>query len=587
MPGPTRAPIRAAALAATLVALVAGGTTVAQAASTPDGARPIETPLAPDDARPGLTEKEAVGAVLAYPKVARWLERYPPDPVTDGSFDRKTRTWTVHVWSGEAGEVARGVVADAGGRVTEAWTGPQVAWRMARGRPGAFGGKLLTSWEVWLALSAVFLVGLIDLRRPLTVRTLDLLALLSFGVSLVFFNRGEVFESAALAVPPLVYLLARTAWIGFRPGARPVPLRSRWPVWALAAVTLFLVGFRVGLNIDHGRTVIDVGYAGVIGADRVLDGRAPYGAMPVTDGLTVCGPAGADGEVRERIQSNGRCESANPRGDTYGPVAYLAYVPAVLALGWSGRWDELPAAHATSIAFDLLALAALALIGRRLGGLRLAATLAFGWAAYPFTAYALMSNTNDAIMPALLLLGFWLASSPVARGAATALASFTKFASLILTPLWLTYRTGLRPGQLARYAAGFGVATLAAFSVLLLEPSLVDAVRTFWDRTLGFQLGRESPFSIWGWGQYHARGIPDLASLQTVVQVCVIVLAGVAAVLPRVKGPLELAALTAALLLAFELTLTHWSYLYLPWVLPFVLLALTLPRARSAEAPAP
>ena len=40
--------------------------------------------------------------------------------------------------------------------------------------------------------------------------------------------------------------------------------------------------------------------------------------------------------------------------------------------------------------------------------------------------------------------------------------------------------------------------------------------------------------------------------------------------MPRRKGPLELAALTAALLLAFELSLTHWSYLYLPWVLPFV-----------------
>ena len=130
------------------------------------------------------------------------------------------------------------------------------------------------------------------------------------------------------------------------------------------------------------------------------------------------------------------------------------------------------------------------------------------------------------------------------------------------------------------------MATLVVFSVLLLEPSLVDAVRTFWDRTLGFQLDRESPFSIWGWGQYHARGIPDLESLQTVVQVCVIALAGWRPSLPREKGPLELAALTAALLLAFELSLTHWSYLYLPWVLPFVLLALTLPRARPVAAPA-
>jgi hypothetical protein len=462
--------------------------------------------------------------------------------------------------------------------VIEAWTGPQVAWKMARGRPGAFGGRLLTSWPVWVGLSAIFLLGLADLRRPLSMRTFDLLVLLSFGVSLAFFNRGEVFQSAALAVPPLVYLAVRTAWIGFRATARPGSTAAVWPVWALAVATLFLVGFRVGLNVDNGRSVIDVGYAGVIGADRILDGEVPYGTMPLTDDLKPCGRPNSDGEIRERIQANGRCESANPSGDTYGPVAYLAYVPAVLLFGWSGRWDELPAAHATSIAFDLLALAGLALVGARFGGARLAALLAFGWVAFPFTTYALLSNTNDAIAPALLVWGFWLASSPTARGAATALASWTKFASLIVVPLWLTYPSGLRRAPSLRFVAAFVGTTALAFSILLLEPSLRDALRTFWDRTVAFQFDRDSPFSIWDWGQYHARGIPDLASAQTVVQVCTIVLAGVAAVVPRCKGPLELAALTASLLLAFELSLTHWFYLYLPWVLPFVLLALFLPR---------
>ncbi len=57
------------------------------------------------------------------------------------------------------------------------------------------------------------------------------------------------------------------------------------------------------------------------------------------------------------------------------------------------------------------------------------------------------------------------------------------------------------------------------------------------------------------------------------------------AALPREKGPLELAALTAAVLLAVELSLTHWFYLYLPWVLPFVLLALCAPRTRVATGP--
>jgi hypothetical protein len=127
------------------------------------------------------------------------------------------------------------------------------------------------------------------------------------------------------------------------------------------------------------------------------------------------------------------------------------------------------------------------------------------------------------------------------------------------------------------FAAGFLAATLAVFSILLLEPDLLHAVRTFGERTLGYQLDRESPFSLWDWGQYHARGIPDLSAVQTLLQVGTLALAGVAAVLPRRKGPLELAALTAAILLAFELVLTHWFYLYLPWVLPFVLLALYLP----------
>jgi hypothetical protein len=584
---------RASLFVAAAVAAVALLDTGAAAAATPTApvydaqGRLVETPFAPDATPSRLSESEAIDALLAHPKVARWLERYPPGPDTDATFDRRTRTWTVQLWTSDAGEVAKGVVRDLDGRVTEAWTGPQVAWKMARGSPGAFGGKLLTSWPVWLGLSAVFLLGLIDLRRPFTIVTLDLLVLLSFGVSLAFFNRGEVLQSAALAVPPLAYLVARTAWIGFRPPSRPRPVHPRWPVWVLAAATFFLVGFRIGLNVDQGRTVIDVGYAGVIGADRILDERAPYGAMPVEEDRTPCGPAGADGEIRERIQSNGRCESANPRGDTYGPVAYLAYVPSVLLFGWSGRWDDLPAAHATAIAFDLLVLGGLALVGRRYGGARLAAVLAFGWAAFPFTTYALMSNTNDTIMPALLVWGFWLASSPAARGAATALAAWTKFGALIVAPLWLTYRSGIRPAQLARFAGAFAAATLLAFSILLLEPSLTDAVHTFWDRTLGFQLHRDSPFSVWGWGQYHARGIPDLASLQTVVEVCVIVLAGVAAAVPREKGPLELAALTAALLLAFELALTHWSYLYLPWVLPFVLLALTLPRTARTDAPTP
>ena len=257
----------------------------------------IETPFAPPAGQQRLTERSATAVFLAAPKVADWLRRYPPKPTTQATF--KDGAWTVNVWSGKAGEIATGTVDDASGKVTEAWTGPQVAWRMARGYEGAFGGKKINSYPVWLGFCAVFLLGLVDWRRLLSLRNLDLLVLLSFSVSLWYFNRGKVFESAIAAYPPLLYLLWR-ALHATRHDRAARASRPVWPVWLLAAAAVFLVGFRIGLNVRDSN-VIDVGYAGVIGADRIWHGQMPYGHFPVEDDLKPCGPADSTGEIRDRI----------------------------------------------------------------------------------------------------------------------------------------------------------------------------------------------------------------------------------------------------------------------------------------------
>jgi hypothetical protein len=59
-----------------------------------------------------------------------------------------------------------------------------------------------------------------------------------------------------LAYPPLAWALARCIWVGStdRP-ARGAPV---WPVWVLLAATVFLAGFRVGINV-RASNVIDVG----------------------------------------------------------------------------------------------------------------------------------------------------------------------------------------------------------------------------------------------------------------------------------------------------------------------------------------
>jgi hypothetical protein len=536
----------------------------------------VQTPVAPPPGTAHLTKPQVLAIVERDAKVHAWLARYPKSGLVDEEdFDSRTLQWTVKIWWGAAGEIVQATVDDATGVVITSYTGPAVAWGMARGVNGAFGGTKINDPWIWGAFCLVFFLGLADLRRPVSLRNLDLLMLLSPTASLWFFNHGNVFASVPLFYPALVWIVLRGIWIGLT--GRGTPGRATWPTWVLLAATVFLVGFRIGLNVEASN-VIDVGYSGVIGAERIVTGEAPWGNFPIEGNLKACGPADASGEIRDRIQTNGRCESANPQGDTYGPVAYEAYIPGYEGFGWSGKWDSLPASHFTAIAFDLLCILGLWLVGRRFGGFPLATTLAFAWAAYPFTQYASNSNTNDSIMPAFLIWGFWLVSRPAARGALAALSGWAKFASLIVAPLWATYPTR-RPSL--RFVVGFLMATLVAFSVVLLEPSPLHELRVFWDRTIRWQIGRQSPWSLWDWRQYHARGIPDLHVLQHVLQAWLVAAALVLPFYPKRKSPLQLAALTAVLLAGFQIVQTYWLYTYIPWVFGFA--AITLLSRRHAQ----
>jgi hypothetical protein len=512
------------------------------------------------------TEAAAIRVFLAQPKVDRWLERYPRDRLTTSAeFAKNLNVWRVSVFSGKAGQIAAGRVTREGA-VTESLVGPEVAWALARGT--GLGGKI-NEPLIWLFFSAVFFLTLANLRRPLCVRNLDLGMLLGFSLYLWYFNEGRVFASAIAAAVPLLYFIARCTWIGSTNRAARQP--TLLPVWVLVSVLVFLVGFRIGLT-HYAPTVIDVGYAGVIGADRLANGQPPYGNFPVKDTVRPCSLPSAEGERRDWIQANGRCESANPLGDTYGPVAYHAYLPGLALFGWSGLWDSLPAVRFTSILFDLLAILGLAVVGFRYGGMGLAAVLALAWGANPFTQYLLSSNTNDAIMPTFLIWGFWAATSNSTRGIFGALAAWTKMASLITVPLWATYPARSRKSVIA-FSLAFVATTVAAFWVVLASGNPFQELRVFYERTFEIQAERTSPFSLWDWGQYHAAGLPDLAVFQRVGQVMLVVAALLAAFVPRRKTPLQLAALTATLLVAFQFLLTHWSGLYVAWFLPFVALA--------------
>ena len=494
--------------------------------------------------QPRISQSRAIEIAKLDPKAAAAAEQHP-DLSPSASRNSGTGLWEVGFFTGGK-EVVQVVVDPNTGKVVESWTGYQIAWHMARGYPGAF-GRMINAPYIWLPLCAIFVLGLLDWRRPFRLAHLDLLVVVAgFGLSHYFFNRGDIGVSVPLAYPPLLYLLGRALWLGFRRRAG-VGLRPSLPITVLAVATVLLVAGRIGLNIADSN-VVDVGYSGVIGADRIADQEPIYGNFPDDD------------------QS----------GDTYGPVAYYAYVPFEQIFPWSGTWDDLPAAHAAAIFFDLGTIAGLFLIGRRLRrgrrGTELGILLSFAWAACPYTAFALASNTNDALVSLTLVAALLCLTGPIPRGITLALSSMTKFAPLALGPLFATYGAteGGRGGFLRRYAkvvVPFSIAFAVTIAVVSFQALQDPGLSTFWHRTIGEQGGRDSPFSIWG--QAHSLGW-----LQAVVKAAVVGLALLVAFRPRQRDLVTVAALGAAMLLGMQLTVDHWFYLYVPWFLPFLLIAL-------------
>ena len=567
-----RALTAASAIAAVLALLAApprASATARAGASAPstsaaNSENPIPVALS---TTPPAGRKRSSDQVLAIadrlPKMRAVRREYP------GSFGdvylKGALQWQVSYFdkSGKK-EIGLVIVGDLSGRVLEQWTGFQIAWTMARGYPGAF-GRHVNALYIWLPLCALFLLPFIDFRRPFSLLHLDLLALLSFSISLAFFNHAHIYASVPLAYPPLLYLLARMLALlrRARAGARPAPrLRLLVPAPWLALGVFFLLGFRIALNVADSN-VIDVGYAGVIGASRIVHDQPLYGGWP----------------------------SDNEHGDTYGPFNYEVYVPFQQLFGWSGKWDDLPAAHGAAIFFDLLATALLFLIGRRLRGPTLGVALAYAWVAYPFTLYALESNSNDSLVAVLVLAAVLAASyrsqlAGAARGGLSALAGLTKFAPLALAPLLATH--GLAEASWPRRACSlalFSIAFAAAAALAMIPALSHDSLHEIYERTIVYQSNRGSPFSAWG-----LYGLPGV---ERVVEIAAVALALLLSIVPRRPDLVGLSAACAATIIALQLGIEHWFYLYIPWFFPLVIVALlgrlsepeqVLPDAASAPA---
>jgi hypothetical protein len=432
----------------------------------------------------------------------------------------------------------------------------------------ASGAAIANSPWVLALLSALFLlaVAVVPLRR---VRNLDALALVSLTATVPLINARLVAASVLCAEPALLYLTARCLYVGLGAGGArsprsapaEMPLTDRlWAGWAperrtrmlRLAVTATVLAFLMITLTSTGYT--DVAVASMQGATDILHGVLPYGHITLAF-----------------------------HGDTYPLLNYLLYVPAALWRPVSNGFSDLSGSLWTAAAAALLTGAALWRIagrpefsgqggaGGRQGDRRLRAVLA--WFAFPPVLMAASGGANDLVLAACLAWMLALRTRTAASLLALAAGVWVKAVPLVLLPIWLPYR---RRGLLSSLSPALALSAAVTALMLLLGGTAGFAATA---HALSFQFQRGSFYAPWY--TFH------LQWLQPEAQAAVLAILAAALLHLRAEETLRtdlvrLSAIGAALLLGVQLAANYWTWSYLPWVFPFIAVALFMPRGKAA-----
>ena len=437
---------------------------------------------------------------------------------------------------------------------------------------------------LWVGLIVTLLVfG--DFRRPFSRRNAALLFLLLLAPLLVDVLGWS--ESRARIVFTAVFALtaAYALWgIILSRRASPAEWRIQLPVPALAGLLLGLIVMNVAVTL--GRRPDDAGIYTNLGAQRWLEtGRLPYG-----DSLLRGPEAPAFGAAA-----------------TYGPLLYVAHMPAQLALGAarnpsdadprdaSYRWPPVAATTLTCLGFHLIGLVALLAVVRRDSSLPVALGAAALWAGSPYLVglggddYLIggLRYVSHIAPTAIVLLAFWALGRPIVSGALLAAGAGVLFYPAFMLPAFLGWHWWKSRRDGLRFAAGFAVVA-AVLAVIVIHytraPAGQSALGLFVESTLEHQEGtgsREYGASAIGfWGTH-----PGLAAFwqkplfggTSLFKPTFLLFAAFAAatfVLARGRSRPQLAGLVAALGAGVQLWKTHAQGSYVEWYLPFLLIAL-------------
>lgn len=382
-----------------------------------------------------------------------------------------------------------------------------------------------------------------------------------------------------------------------------VAFRRRGSEWepnvgrrGLLALLLVLVAFDAAAAL--GRNPDDCGYYTNLGARRWVEtGTLPYG----------------DAKLRGP-EAPGFGAAA-----TYGPLLYAANLPAQLALGVEANpadADPMDPAYVeppvltsqlTCLGFQLLALLALVLVGKRLASTETGLALAVLYAGSPYVlglggdelVIGGMAFVSHIAPAAVVLLALLAAERPTLAGILLALAAGVLFYPAFFFPLWLGWYLWNRKGAL-RFGLGFALTGAALVALVWFGTHAADGenpLRLFLQSTLEHQEGvgaKEyggSRFSFWGthpeWAAYWQEPVWGETSLLKRTFLGFAGLCALSFFLARGRDVARLAALTAMLGAAVQLWKTHATGSYVEWWYPLLLVGLFARPAKDGAAREP
>jgi hypothetical protein len=404
-----------------------------------------------------------------------------------------------------------------------------------------------TLWHRALLWLLCFLFVAAVATTPLvSLRNLDALVIgVGFTLSAALLDDRLVAAHVYVGCAALAYVAIRCAQRGF--GAEAVaaeqPLLHALPARPLAwvAATVFAAAL---ILVITSTGISDVAFAGLAGGTLLNHGVSPYGHITT--------------EV--------------VHGDTYPLLTYVLYMPFAAVAPVRDSFDSLDG----GLWLNALALAAAAaLLLRRFGGRTMVA-----WLAFPPVLLAASGGGNDVPAAAFVVAALVSYGRDQLAAGMLAMAGWVKIApAAALIPLLAR----LRGTSLTRCLAIVAVLLAAGLLAMLAigGTGAVDQATT----ALRFQFERGSWFSFW-------RQL-DAPALQVALQGLTVAFAVCAGVFAARNPDISLgryAALSGALLALIQLSANYWTYAYLPWVLPFILVALfppARPRSPQHAPPAP